>query len=328
MSRFTFAELPAGSDRDASNALYQTFDRREFDRWARLYPRDAKWGFTIYRTVYTSESDNQFLSALEKIKTCFAIALRYELRTNHTIRAYDISLGENPRPLINAGPCDQVEDQYDPLVIEDREICDGASIEDVRAHFRDAIFYEAVESQCISYDPEKEHITPMTHLAQDPKSSICLVIDAEALSWMTNSKVPERGMYCLREEELRAMPNDPMMHLGSSPFKSGQHGRVKGVDADWPRHTDIWETDDNEPSMLGARNGIPDPPRRVSQYQGWRPVECELLWYLYNDELRNGGRLGIEITTSSRRDESITPSESKSNPNSRVCYDSSSKAPF
>jgi hypothetical protein len=74
------------------------------------------------------------------------------------------------------------------------------------------------------------------------------------------------------------MPNDPMMHLDPRPFKWGQHGRVKGVDADWPRHSDIWETDENEPSMLGARNGVPDPPRRVSQYHGWRPVECEELW--------------------------------------------------
>jgi hypothetical protein len=95
-----------------------------------------------------------------------------------------------------------VEDQYDPLVIEDGEVWDGASIEDVRVHFRDAIFYEALELQRISYDPQTEHTTPMTHLAQDPKSSICLVIDAEALSWMTNSEPRERGMYCLREEEL------------------------------------------------------------------------------------------------------------------------------
>lgn len=213
----------------------------------RLHPRDAKWGFTIYRTVYSPESDSQFLSALEKIKTCLAIALRNELRTNRRIRAYEIRNGGNPRPLINAGPCDQVEDQYDPLVIEDREVWDGASIEDVRAHFRDAIFYEAVQSQRISYDPEKKHTIPGTHLAQDPKSSICLVIDASALSWMANSEPRERGMYCLREEELRAMPNDPMMHLDPCPFTWGQHGRVKGVDANWPRHSDIWETDENEP---------------------------------------------------------------------------------
>ncbi|KAL5348367.1 hypothetical protein ACLOAV_006849 [Pseudogymnoascus australis] len=297
MSHFTFAELPDGSDTDALNALYETFDMREFSRpcrkfLQRLHPRNAKWGFTIYRTVYTPESDSQFLAALEKIKTCLAIALRRELRTNRKLRAYEIRHGETPQPLINAGPCDQVEDQYDALVIEDCEVWDGAGIEDIRAHFRDAIFYEAVESQRISYDPEKEHTIPWTYLAQDPKSSICLVIDAEALSWMTNSKPLERGMYCLREEELRAMPNDPIVYLDRRPFKWGQHGRVKGVDADWPRHSDIWETDENEPSMLSARKGIPDPPQQVSQYQGWRPVECEQLWDLYNDEVRNGGRLG------------------------------------
>ncbi|KAL5346314.1 hypothetical protein ACLOAV_008583 [Pseudogymnoascus australis] len=290
MSHFTFAELRDGSDTNALNALYGTFDGHEFHRpcrafLERLYPRDAKWGFTIYRTVYTPESDSQFLSALEKIKTCFAISLRGELRDNRTLRASESRRGETPRPLINAGPCDQVEDQYDPLMIEDREVWDGASIEDVRAHFRDTIFYEAMESQCLDYDPPMEHAIPGTYLARDPKSSICLVIDAEALSWMTDSEPRERGMYCLREEELRAMPNDPIMHLDPHPFKwGGQHGRVKGVDADWPRHNDIWGVEGNVPSLLGARKGIPDPPRPVSQYQGWRPVECEEVWDLYNDK--------------------------------------------
>lgn len=87
------------------------------------------------------------------------------------------------------------------------------------------------------------------------------------------------GGVCLREEDLRASPVDPKVYMESYPLTTGQHGFVKGVNADWPQH--IWEKDENEPSMLGARNGKPDPPRRASQYQGWGSVRCEELWGLY-----------------------------------------------
>lgn len=175
-------------------------------------------------------------------------------------------------------------------MIEDSEVWDGASIEDVRAHFRDTIFLEFLRSGDIPYGPAEENTIRHTPLAQDPKTSICLVIDEEALGWITNSKRVERGVYGLREEDLRASPVDPKGYIESWPLREGQHGFVKGVEADWLRHMDISE--ENEPSMCGARNGIPDPPRRVSLYQGWRPVRCEELWYLYNDKLRDGGRLG------------------------------------
>jgi hypothetical protein len=192
---------------------------------------------------------------------------------------------------MHPGPCEQAEDQYQPLVIEDREMWDGASIEDVRAHFRDAIFLKALRLGHLSYGPEKEHTTPSTPLASDPQSSICLVLDAEALGWMANGRLPDIEIYGLSEEELRALPTKPFPYLNTWPLRNGEHGRVKGVDADWPRHVDIWSQDRNESSMLGARNRIPDPPRAVSQYQGWRPVRCEELWDLY-DDLSDGGRLG------------------------------------
>lgn len=209
----------------------------------------------------------------------------------HEHRAYEINNGETPRPLMSVGPCDQIDDQYGPLVIEDPELWDGASIGDVRAHFRDAIFYEARESECINYDVSQEDTFPWSHIAQDPRSSVCLVIDAEALEWMGNSETPAREIHGMREEELRERPNDPMVQLDMRRSRRRNCGRVKGVDADWPPHRDIWRHVGNEPSLLGGRNRIPDPPRPVSQYPGWKPVRCDMLWGLYKDELRDGGRL-------------------------------------
>ncbi|KFY82654.1 hypothetical protein V498_08515 [Pseudogymnoascus sp. VKM F-4517 (FW-2822)] len=298
-SFFTFAELPAGSDRATELAMRLSWHKDEFDRpcrsfLKRLRQRDEKWGFTIYRTVYTPGSDALFQSVLEKIKDCLAISLRSELQSIHWRRDHPraFGTGETPPPLISAGPCDQVEDQYEPLVIEDREVWDGASIEDVRAHFRDTIFLEFLRSGDIAYGPAEKNTIPHTPLAQDPKTSICLVIDMEALISMVSTGVVERGVFGLREEDLLASPVDPKEYMESRPLRWGKHGFVKGVDADWPRHDDIWGNDDNEPSMLGRRNGIPDPPRRVSRYQGWKRVGCEALWGQYNDELRDGGRLG------------------------------------
>ncbi|OBT69202.1 hypothetical protein VE03_01881 [Pseudogymnoascus sp. 23342-1-I1] len=298
-SFFTFAELPMGSDRETEMAMIRSWHRDEFSRpcrqfLKRLYQRDTTWGFTIYRTVYTPESDALFLSALERLKDCLAISLRSELQSIHWRRDHPraFGTGETPPPLVDAGPCDQVDDQYDPLVIEDREVWNGASIEDVRAHFREGIFLASLREADFPFGPEKENTIPHTPLAQDPKTSVCLVIDEEVLGWIANSKRVERGVYGLRDEDLRASPVDPREYMDSRPLRWGEHGFVKGVDADWPRHMDIWDNEDNEPSMLGARNGIPDPPRRVSQYQGWRPVRCEEVWDLYNDRTRDGGRLG------------------------------------
>jgi hypothetical protein len=154
---------------------------------------------------------------------------------------------------------------------------DRASIEDVRAHFRDAIFLKSLRLGHLLYGPEEEHTIPWTPLARDPQSSICLVLDAEALGCMANGKLPEMEIYGLSEEKLRTLPRETSPYLNMWPLKMGQHGRLKGVDADWPRHRDILDIDGNESSLLGARNRIPDPPRAVSQYQGWMPVRCEEL---------------------------------------------------
>lgn len=57
--------------------------------------------------------------------------------------------------------------------------------------------------------------------------------------------------------------------------------------------------------MLGRRTGIPDPPRPVSQYQGWKPVGCDQLWDFYNDRFRDGGSLGEIDGSESRQEESV-----------------------
>lgn len=191
---------------------------------------------------------------------------------------------------MDPGPCDQVEAQYEPLVIEDSEVWDGASIEDIRAHFRDAIAQEYLETGNAIYGPEKANTLPWTYVAQDPKSSICLVIDAEALEWMEDTELLKKG-WCWNGE-MKQLSVHEELRVGLWPFAEGQHGILKGVDADWPRHSDIWGDEGNEASMLGRRNGIPDPPRPVSQYQGCKPVRCDELWDFYNDRFRDGGSLG------------------------------------
>lgn len=220
------------------------------------------------------------------MKECIAIYLRSEYRDFCVLRTSPSRHGQPPLLPIDAGPCDQVEDQYDPLVIEDPEIWDGASIEDIRAHFRDSIVRKCMDLGNLHYGPVQDRTIPITPFGADPQSSVCLLIDAEVLEWMANTEMPDRAFYCVSEEELQTSLERRVPYLTLS-----QHALVKGIDADWPRHDHIWDPERNESSLLGRRNGIPDPPRPVSQYRGWRPIRCESLWDLYYG-LEYGGRLG------------------------------------
>lgn len=82
------------------------------------------WGFTIFRTVYTLESDVLFSLFLAKLDAYVESSIDYELRPS-PFRA--------PSPF-DSGPNEEMKRRYANDVIEDPSL-DGASIDDVRAAF-------------------------------------------------------------------------------------------------------------------------------------------------------------------------------------------------
>lgn len=96
-----------------------------------LYPSvDSKfpWGYIVYRTVYTTESDELWPIAMDKLAKVMNHSIDSEL---HTEIRYKES--EDPEPDANAERL--VKETHKDVIFSDKQFWDGASIEQVRQHF-------------------------------------------------------------------------------------------------------------------------------------------------------------------------------------------------
>lgn len=117
-----------------------------FIKWLRYLP----WGFVIYRTVYTAESDRLWSACLAKID-------RY---VQWSIGQID----EDEYPDGDRFPETFVQETYKNLVLEDRQRWDGASLDQIREDFQQ--YSESLGME------DGSHI---------PWSKACLVIDDQCL---------------------------------------------------------------------------------------------------------------------------------------------------
>ncbi|OBT50514.1 hypothetical protein VE04_08766 [Pseudogymnoascus sp. 24MN13] len=85
------------------------------------------WGFTVFRTVYTPQSDVQFPLFLSKLDVYVKNNIDDELRS-------DRFSGPSTEPLFDSGPNEEMKRRYANDVIED-PVLDGASVDDVRDAF-------------------------------------------------------------------------------------------------------------------------------------------------------------------------------------------------
>ena len=112
------------------------------------------WGFIIYRTVYTAESDMLWPLAMQKIACRLTKSIEGGLRCG--------SSADDPRPeqLVQASRKD--------VIICDADRWDGASIEQIRAHFA-------------------EYLRKINQVgcAEEQRFALCLVIDERSLKSMT-----------------------------------------------------------------------------------------------------------------------------------------------
>ncbi|KAB8278171.1 hypothetical protein BDV30DRAFT_156276 [Aspergillus minisclerotigenes] len=88
-------------------------------------PSDFPWGYVIYRTVYTAESDKLWPLAMAKLTRFLNYEIEQDLRGRSECR------GTDPRPE------QLVQESHRDVVISDKQCWDGAGIEQVRQHFAD-----------------------------------------------------------------------------------------------------------------------------------------------------------------------------------------------
>ncbi|KAJ5461185.1 uncharacterized protein N7458_002737 [Penicillium daleae] len=185
-----------------------------FIKWLSCLP----WGFVIYRTVYTAESDRLWSSCLAKIDRYvhWSIGNFYEKRY----------------PDSDPFPEKFVQETYKNLVFADRERWEGASLEQIRADFKQ--YSESLGME------DGSHI---------PWSQACLVIDESCLNSIVsafedpeesaNWGGPQRGFVIEKGGYIMLKPFvvmvDPTFEPGESYDTPGYQGYMR-VELD-----DIWE---------------------------------------------------------------------------------------
>ncbi|PLB55402.1 hypothetical protein P170DRAFT_432945 [Aspergillus steynii IBT 23096] len=138
----------------------------------RLIRREATWGYVVYRTTYTPESNTQFPKVLEMLETWIKREIYKDLN--------DL---ENADP----APNNEIWARHRFTVIEDENALNGATIDTVRAHFE-----QWVEDKC-----QRDMWN---------KYRICMVIDDDILQRLVDVPTPEQhaeqhGDGCLQEIE-------------------------------------------------------------------------------------------------------------------------------
>ncbi|OBT41762.1 hypothetical protein VE00_07984 [Pseudogymnoascus sp. WSF 3629] len=117
------------------------------------------WGFAIYRTVYTPESDLLWEGVIAKLDGYVLNSLwRY-------MRIMNLKVGEGEDQL-DPEPTREVCARYRNIIMSDREKYDGASIDEVADHFTDW-----------ADDPNNDQ-------SGNVNMSVCLLIDDEVLQWL------------------------------------------------------------------------------------------------------------------------------------------------
>ncbi|KFY99471.1 hypothetical protein V500_01366 [Pseudogymnoascus sp. VKM F-4518 (FW-2643)] len=120
------------------------------------------WGFAIYRTVYTPESDLLWEGAIEKLDGYVHNSIwRYMWIKN-------IEVGEGEDQL-DPEPTREVCARYRNIIMSDREKYDGASIDEVADHFTDW-----------ANDPNNDQ-------SGNVNMNVCLLIDEEVLYWLRDA---------------------------------------------------------------------------------------------------------------------------------------------
>ncbi|CDM37042.1 unnamed protein product [Penicillium roqueforti FM164] len=140
-----------------------TTDRITHRFLTKQFPYHFPWGYIIYRTVYTPESEELWPIAKEKLIRVMHEWMKGELH-------HETRYGNDPRPE------QLIEESHKDVIISDPGRWDGASIEQVRAHF----------AQYLRKIKQEEH-------CDDSRFAVCLMIDERSLNSLVKTDDPHGG---------------------------------------------------------------------------------------------------------------------------------------
>ncbi|OQD69179.1 hypothetical protein PENPOL_c002G05901 [Penicillium polonicum] len=139
----------------------------------------GRWaGYTIYRTTYTPQSNAAFPRMVDLTTKYMKDGFKY--MKDGFYNYYESSRQYNSRANeFNITPWDKIWPNYQPRVIEDASQFDGASIDQLREHFR----AEATERDVLD---------------EFPSYRMFIVIDEESFQTLQNAPLPEKRRYYVK----------------------------------------------------------------------------------------------------------------------------------
>lgn len=124
------------------------------------------WGYAIYRTVYTPESDELWNSALDKLDRWMNYRIDAELRIHK-------EWAQDPYPER------VIHESYRNVIIEDKDLLDGASVDRIRQHFKKW-------KETITGEPGEVHFG----ICSMGRFNACLMVDDRSLKSIVNGIEP------------------------------------------------------------------------------------------------------------------------------------------
>lgn len=121
------------------------------------------WGYIIYRTVYTSESDELWPIAMQKLTGVVHKWMKGELH-------HETRYGDDPRPE------QLISESHKDVIISDSSCWDAASVEQVRDHFAQYL-----------------HKIDQENYSVDSRFALCLMIDEKSLKSLVKTNDPHGG---------------------------------------------------------------------------------------------------------------------------------------
>jgi len=105
---------------------------RECETFLRRLHPGSTWGYTLYRTTYTPESDAHWPSIIALLSSYIRSSIEFDLCAPKI----------HPEFYVGCAPCDpepnrKVREMFRWDVVSNAAQFDGATIDDVRVHFRD-----------------------------------------------------------------------------------------------------------------------------------------------------------------------------------------------
>ena len=107
--------------------------RWEWDRMTTKFLRQlttARWGFAIYRTVYTPKSNVLFPKALVKLDAYVHIEIMAHLYRD------SLKKHSSTRQPFDPTPNQQIAERYENMILGNKSKCEGASMNQTREYFK------------------------------------------------------------------------------------------------------------------------------------------------------------------------------------------------